>query len=301
MRTVRTECTLEQITEFMDCVREAGIQIDPWYEVTPYDGPAKRLPAALYVKRGLLSKKHILGADSREDMEAILCYIKNNPECHDWRLGVDTGQWKLEPGYFAIVEMCAFRGGDRQRVIKLLRRFGLDQEVIDNTLNDRSERLLGYTLCSDADESQQLARVMEVGANAGGYISVLAVRAGLLDKIAKYVPATSECTWGRIVRRHALAGTKQQFAKRFEDAYQLEPSCEPVWELLSQDTVNRLVDEIMDSATLHANVKVEACLALGVTLEGCIPPPEGIMCLGRVFDSQIIDLLRTAEVKQSGH
>jgi hypothetical protein len=302
MRNVRTECTLEQYTQFQHCVTEAGIQTDPWYEAVPYGGPPKTLPAALYVNRGFLTRKYIAGAENREEIEWIMRYIKSNPECHDWRLGVDTGQWKLEPGYFAIVEMCAFRGGDRQPVIKLLRSFGLDQEVIDDTLNDKSEELLGYTLSANADESRQLARIIEVGATRrpDGYIP-LAARAALFDKMVEDLPATSQCTWGRIIRRHRLAGTKEEFARRFEEAYQLERSYEPVWDLLSQGTVNKLVDDIMDSATLDTNDKIEACLALGVTLEGCFPPPEGIMCLGKVFDSQIIDLLHTTEAKLSGH
>ncbi len=288
MRNVRTECTLEQYTAFMNCVREAGIKTDPWYEAVPYSGPAKRLPAALYVKRGLLSKKYIVGADGREDLETIISYIKNNPECRDWRLGVDTGQWKLESGYFAIVEMLAFRGGDRRPVVELLRSFGLDQEVIDDTLNDKSEELLGYTLSSNADESQQLARIVEVGAtrpsDTGRYFRPGEI-AVLFDKMAEDLPATSKRTWGRIIWRHRLAGTKEQLARRFEEAYQLKRSYGPVWEHLSQGTVNKLVDDIMDSATLDTNDKIEACLALGASLEGCIPPPEGILRLEHMCGS----------------
>jgi hypothetical protein len=300
MRNVRTECTLEQCMEFIHCVREAGIQTDPWYEAVPYNGPAKRLSAALYVNRGLLSKKYIAGADNREEIERVMRYIKSNPKCHDWRLGVDTGQWELEPGYFAIVERCAFRGGDRRPVIKLLRSFGLDQEVIDDTLNDKSEELLGYTLSANAEEAQQLARIIEVGATRrpDGYVP-LAARAALFEKMAEDVPSTAECTWGRMANRHRLARTGGRLAQRFDEAYQLERSYEPVWELLSQGTVNKLVDDIMDSATLDTNDKIEACLALGVALEGCIPPPEGITSLEKAFGSDFVRRLKEAKAKLS--
>ncbi|MEN6577848.1 MAG: hypothetical protein ABFD90_16000 [Phycisphaerales bacterium] len=300
MRDVRAECTLEQYTEFMHCVTEAGIKTGPWYEVTPYDGPEKRLPATFHVKRTLLSKKHILGADNHEDIETIASYVKNNPECHHWRVDMDTGPWNLEAGHFVIVEISAFRGGDRRPVIELLQGFGLDQEVIDNTLNDKSEQLLGYILSSNADEAQQLAKIIEVGANrrSDGHLP-LAARVAFFEETARYMPATSECTSGRIVRLHGLAGTREQLARRFEEAYQLKRSYEPLWELLSQATVNRLVDKIMDSAVLDADGKAEACLALIASLDGCIPPPEGILRLEYVCGSETAGLLRAAKVRVS--
>jgi hypothetical protein len=296
MRNVRTECTLEQYTEFMHCVRDAGIQTHPWYEAVPYSGPAKKLPVALYVKRGLLSKKYVVGADNREDLETIISYVQNNPECHDWRLGVETGQWKLERGYLAIVEMCAFRGGDRQPVIKLLQSFGLDQEVIDDTLNDKSESLLGYTLSANSAEAQQLSRIIEVGANRPAGVQKTAA---VVDLMLQHTPATSGWTWQRIAICHELAGTKELLARRFDDAYQLKPSFEPLWDLLSQGSVNKLFDDIMDSTTLDTNDKIEACLALGVALEGCIAPPEGITSLEKAFGSDFVHLLKEAKAKLS--
>jgi len=215
---------------------------------------------------------------------------------------MDTGSWDLKAGHFAIVEMSAFRGGDRQPVIELLQGFGLDQKVIDDTLNDKSEQLLGYALSSNANEAQQLAKIIEVGATRRppGYIPI-AARVAFFEEIAKYMPATSDCTWGRIVRRHELAGTKELLRHRFESAYQLELSFEPLWEDFSQGAVNQLVGRIMDSPKLDTDGRVEACLALGVALEGCIPPPEGIMYLGEAFGSHFIELLQTARAKLLRH
>ncbi|MBW7991716.1 MAG: hypothetical protein FVQ84_17105 [Planctomycetes bacterium] len=154
----------EQWKEFCHCVRKSGISTDPWWEAIVYTDSTKVMHLELFVKRGLFSKRQIAVGNDYENLETMAYYIKNNPECRDWQISIKTGNWNLKSGQFTIVEKSAFRGGDKQLVVNLLRKFGVNQEVIDDTLDEKNEKVLGYILSPNAEDAKELSRIIEVGA-----------------------------------------------------------------------------------------------------------------------------------------
>lgn len=102
-------------------------------------------------------------------------YISNIPDLRGWRVGIETGHWELNAGYFAIVEKCGFRGDDQKVVADLLKRFGIEERLIDHTLNEVTEKVLGYVLSSCAHKASTVADAVAIGALSPDYEGTLAL------------------------------------------------------------------------------------------------------------------------------
>lgn len=163
----------EQWTEFRHCVKKAGIITDPWWEAVKYEGPPKILNLGLFSKRGLFSKNQIAAGNDYENLQTMADYIMNHPEYNNSKLLISTSQSYLQQDHFAIVQKNAWRDGNKQIVVDLLRDFGIDQELIDHTLGEKTEELLGYVLTSSFEEAHEFAKVVEIGATSPYYEGTL--------------------------------------------------------------------------------------------------------------------------------
>lgn len=172
---IRTELNYEQWTEFRHYVKDAGIQTDPWYEAVKYSGPSKILHTALCASRRSTSKEYIVVGNDHKALQSIAYYISNIPYFHSWMLGIETGQWELKNGYFAIVEKCGFRGGDKRSVADLLIRFGIDESLIEYTLNKVTKKILGYVLSTCEHKASAVAEAVKIGALSPDYDGTLAI------------------------------------------------------------------------------------------------------------------------------
>jgi len=169
MRHLGHQLSNEQWIEFIRSVEEAGINLDPWWEAVEYAGPSKVLRLGLFFKQGWFSKSQIAAGDDQDNLRTLANYISNNWQCKNFKLSIEAGQWYLQRGHFAITQKSAWRGGNKQAIVDLLRSFGIDSKLIDETLSERTETVLGYILSSNAEEANELAKIVQAGAMAPDY------------------------------------------------------------------------------------------------------------------------------------
>ncbi|NLZ07369.1 MAG: hypothetical protein GXY19_19550 [Phycisphaerae bacterium] len=176
---IRDQLNSEQWMQFTRAVRKAGIQTHPWWEAVEYAGPPKLLHIELCVSRASSIKEQVAAGNDYEALETIASYFGNIPNLPDWELSMGTGEWVLDRGHFAIVEKCAYRGGDREAVINLLRDFEVNECLIDHTLDQTEEKTLGYVLSSCAADAEILSEALTIGANSPDYEGTLTLIANL--------------------------------------------------------------------------------------------------------------------------
>ena len=154
------QLTSKQWDMVFQAAKESGINTEPYWEAVPYTGPPKVINTALFIEKGWFSNVFVVAYDDLDRIRWLIRYIEHKR----WTLSFKTVQWQLGHGDFVIFVKYAFRGGDRRPVIELLRSFGVDQELIDSTLNHQEQEVQGYVLSSTFEEARVLARVIEQGA-----------------------------------------------------------------------------------------------------------------------------------------
>lgn len=135
----------QQQSEFRRQLSDVGATLESWVEAIQYSGDPIETHFALYLKRNLFSK-HLLavGVDAQA-LSTMMHYIEHHPDYNRRRLCVTKSAFVVRSGDSMIVSRLGFKGGKRDDIANIVRRWGGGENDISYVCEEREDTLLGYT------------------------------------------------------------------------------------------------------------------------------------------------------------
>lgn len=152
-----------QLDKFNDSMKQIGCEWKTWLEAVQYSGPVKKLPFELCYVGSFFSRERIAAGQDRESLECLASHLTDHPDYQRLTLSVMPTEVVLQEGHFMIVERTGFKGGNKAGISEILKRFGGDQQDIDDILNSTEDVVLCYLTSATEKDAQALAQAAHAG------------------------------------------------------------------------------------------------------------------------------------------
>ena len=153
----------EHFNEFNRSLADIGAKMTSWIEVIQYTGNPVEVNYKLSVKYKFFSKINLAASIDEESLLTLRSYIKHHPDYKSWKLYVTKCDLLVNSGDYMIVERRACKGGRREDVANVIKRFGGTQDEISYFLDKTEDKIFGYILPNKYLSAKKFAEVIQVG------------------------------------------------------------------------------------------------------------------------------------------
>jgi len=284
----------ERIHKFQSSLANIGAQIANWVEAIQYSGKPRELHFELSAKRCLFSRHHLAAGIDKESLSTMSNYIGHHPDYRAWKVHVTNCELVARSGDYMIVERRGLKGGNRDEVAKIVRRFGGSQDDISYFLDKTEDEILGYVLPNAYLSAADLAEVVQVGQTTQ---ITPEEQQELVRGIARWAEtlhskSREDILLERVILRQSEQGLSEtRIRELLEECGNAEQICEPLMNKLDDSVIDEAFNDIDSRNELTADDKAVTSFALITLLYGTKPTDQGLSCLERICGKEFVNAI----------
>lgn len=282
----------ERFDEFWGSLKEIGVQHTSWVEAVQYSGKPIEVRFKLSVKHNFFSRSHLAASIDEESLITLRSYINHHQDYKNWKIYTAECENTVKSGDYMIVERSALKGGSREEIANIVKRFGGNQEDINYFLDKTEDKILGYVLPNSYLSAHELAKVVQVG----GFETLCTPEEHqeLVKGILRWaethcVKSREEIFLERIIYKQYKRGlSNTRIHELLEEYSNMEILCESLIKKLEDSVIDDAFNIIDSSNDLTADEKAVTDFELLTILEGGMPTSRGLSCLERVMGKEFV-------------
>ena len=281
----------ERMDDFWGSLHDIGARVANWVEAIQYSGKPLAMHFTLFAKRSLFSRRHLAAGVKEESLSTMRSYINHHPDYRTWKLYVTNCELVARSGDYVIVERRALKGGDREEVANVVRRFGGTQEDISYLLDKTVDDILGYVLPNAHLSAADLVEVVKIGRTTP---ITPKEQQQLVRGVVRWAEtlrtkSRDDILLERVIRTQLERGASHTLIRRLAEEYDnSDQFCEPLMGQLEDCVIDEMFNDIGSRNELTVDDKAITEFAMLTLLEGCMPTAEGLSCLERVCGKEFV-------------